>query len=216
MITRCPNSSCKTKMSLNNKIIENPKANVKCPSCNEFFKPFELLTDEQKKEIEERANQPKENTDSPKNEIKFERKPVGWLVVHDEKTHSQTYDLYEGLQVVGKKSQTLQCDIMIEIEDPYLSRNHFTIEARKSGNRVHYLLKDKQSANGTFVETKVMNGFTKQLRRLRDGEEIYIEDGAIIQAGDTKIIFKSQDSVNNKAKASELVKQQEIPKTVIL
>ena len=210
MIIRCPNNTCNTKMSLNIKVIENQKANVKCPSCKQFFKPFEILTEEQKQQIEREANRKKEEP-----EIE-EKKAVGWLVVHDEKTHAQTFDLFDGVQVIGKKSAAKPCDIMIEIDDPYLSRNHFSINVKTAGSRSTFLLKDNQSANGTFVETTLIGNFEKQLRRLREGEEVYIEDGAIIQAGDTKIIFKSTDSSQNKSMAQQAVQSQDIPKTVIL
>ncbi len=223
MIVRCPNTSCNTKMSVKEDSLRVATASVKCPSCKEKFNPFDRLPQTQKDEI---LNRQKEVNNSPSNNKSEEteiyddknkgKQPVGWLVVHDEKTHSQTYDLFEGRQLIGKKNLSRPCDIMLETNDVYMGRNHFIIEVENHGGRYSYSLCDNKSLNGTYVETKVLSDFERQMRRLNQGEEIYIEDGAIIQAGATKIIFKSLKTVNNKEQATQIVTNQKITKTVIL
>lgn len=221
MTIRCPNKDCNTKMALPLNVIQNSQANAKCPSCKQYFKPFDLLPDSEKERLQnnksEKVNNKEEKTHLKNDEkTDFNKKPVGWLVVHDEKTHSQTYDLFEGRQVIGRKSVSRPCEIMIETGDTTMSRNHFSLEVRNHGGRYSYTLKDYGSTNRTYIETKVLSDFEREMRRVREGEEVYIEDGAVIQAGNTKIILKSLKSVNNKEQATQIVSNQKITKTVIL
>lgn len=79
----------------------------------------------------------------------------GWLVVHDEKTFTQTFSLGLGKQVIGRKSETRPCDIMIDCNDPYMSRNHFIIDVvQKPGNIISYSLSDSGSKNRTFINAR--------------------------------------------------------------
>ncbi len=226
MIIRCPNTNCNTKMAVKEEVLRNPDANVKCPSCKERFKPFDRLPQSQKDDIlhqQKTGNPPSSKIADEETDILDDaynknrgKTPVGWLVVHDENTRSQTYNLFEGKQIAGRKSTTRPCDIMIETNDKLMSRNHFVIEIRNHGGRYSYALSDSNSKNKTYVETKVLSDFERQMRRLQPDEELYIEDGAIIQAGQTKIVFKSLETVNNKEQATQIVSNQKITKTVIL
>jgi pSer/pThr/pTyr-binding forkhead associated (FHA) protein len=135
---------------------------------------------------------------------------VGWLVVHDEKTPPQTLPLRLGPQVVGRRSTSRPCDLMIQTGDPYMGRNHFIIEVicNKKGE-LDYLLSDAGSMNHTFINRK-------SLYEVRKGDEYYLQDGDIIQAGETKIIFKSSASVRSSEEASDSVLTIPVGRTVIL
>lgn len=211
MIVRCPNEACNTKMSIKDEVVRNSDANVKCPSCKKMFKPFNNLPQYLKDEI---LNTQK--TDCDDSRPNKRDSALGWLIVHDEKTHTQTYDLYEGVQTIGRKSNSRPCDVMIETADNYMSRNHFIIEVINNRGCFHYVLKDAQATNRTYVEVDVLSEFIKKLRPLNKDEEVYIEDGDIIQAGKTKIILKTPKSVPNREIATQIVTNQDIAKTVIV
>lgn len=211
MIVRCPNENCSTKMSIKDEVVRNQDANVKCPSCKKMFKPFNNLPQSLKDEI---LNTQKK--DCYDNRPDTEKKAVGWLIVHDEKTHTQTYDLHEGKQLIGRKSNSRPCDVMIETSDTYMSRNHFIIEVINNRKCFQYVLKDAQATNRTYVEADVHSGFVKKIRPLSKDEEVYIKDGDIIQAGKTKIILKTPKSVSNREMATQIVTNQDIAKTVIV
>lgn len=141
---------------------------------------------------------------------------VGWLVVHSENAPTQTYDLRLGTQVVGRKSQSRACEIMIETYDNCISRNHFRITVGSQGGAYSYLVEDTQSTNGTYVDTERLQGYERKLKRLSPGEQVYLQDGSIIQAGRTKIILKTYGSAKGAADATRIVSGAPINKTVIL
>lgn len=211
MIVRCPNEACNTKMSIKDEVVRNSDANVKCPSCKKMFKPFNNLPQSLKDEVLKT-----QKTECNDNSVNKQGKALGWLIVHDEKTHTQTYDLYEGVQTIGRKSNSRPCDVMIETTDNYMSRNHFIIEITNNRGCLQYILKDAQATNRTYVEVDVLSEFIKKLRPLNKDEEVYIEDGDIIQAGKTKIILKTPKSVPNREIATQIVTNQDIAKTVIV
>lgn len=211
-------------MSVREEIIQNPTANTKCPSCDEKFKPFECLPKQQQMVLlnrkEKAAVEKEEGTIINEEEgtiiSEAKKQPLGWLLVHDEKTHLQTYDLFEGTQLIGRKSASRPCDVMIETGDRLMSRNHFVVEVKQTTAGVVFYINDHNSLNKTYVETKALKGVVKQLRLLKKGEQAYAEDGDIVQAGETKLILKSGDVVANKTEATKMVASQEISKTVIV
>jgi len=136
---------------------------------------------------------------------------AGWLVVHDEFTAMQTFALKIGKQLIGRKSSSKPCDIMIDTKDNHMSRNHFWIEVQKYGSSApRFILSDNDSTNHTFINTI-------KLMQLRNADAIIITDGDIIQAGVTKIVLKVKDSYTNSAsKATGIVSAQKISKTMLL
>lgn len=218
MTIRCPNKECNTKMNVPDNLLHNPGTNVKCPSCKKMFKPFEVLPKVLRDEILLNKQSIEKET-SKKQEVEQNDTVVGWLVVHDEQTHTQTYELKEGKQLIGRKSQSIPCEIMIETEDRYMHRNHFYITVNKFEGRYNYLIESHESSakgNGTFIDTKRLSKFQRAVKRMNLDEQIYIEDGALIQAGRTKIILKTIRTVANKEDATRIVSQEKITKTVIL
>lgn len=214
MTIRCPRKECNMKMYVGDNVLINPNANVRCPSCKNIFKPFEVLTKVQKNEILAKKIPKPQLAESKYNAQG--RKPVGWLVVHDENTHTQTYELKEGRQLIGRKSPTKPCDIMIETDDTYMSRNHFVLTVKKVGESYSYLIEDFQATNKTFIVTKRISGFKDEVKQLRQNEQIFIEDGTTIQAGHTKIVLKTLKTVSNKKDATRIVSQEKITKTIVL
>lgn len=227
MAVRCPHKDCNTKMYIQDNLLENPLTNIKCPSCKRMFKPFETLSKVQQQGIlAKREQENKTPADNEETEIYGSKKSsdnsevVGWLVVHDENAKSQTYDLHLGRQLVGRVSQQFPSDIMIETTDQYMHREHFYIIVEKNDHgQCSYLVEThsrSSKGNGTFIDTKRLSEFERQLKRLSLGEQIYMEDGALIQAGKTKIFLKTKAAVSNKQDATRIVTQQKYTKTIIL
>lgn len=131
-----------------------------------------------------------------------------WLVVHDEKTKQQTYELKPGKQLIGRKDPNKPCDWMIETMDMYMSRNHFTIEIKeKTKSHFSYILADYKSKNHTHIDQKVLGA----------GDEYYLKDGAVIQAGETKIVFRTRESgANDATEATQIVTAKKYDKTVLI
>lgn len=217
MTIRCPRKECNMKMYVEDSILSNPNANVKCPSCKNMFKPFDTLSKVQQEDIlaKKKPKVSQEIISNPKQNLK-EVEVVGWLVVHDENTHTQTYELKEGKQLIGRKSETLPCDIMIETKDTYMSRNHFILTVKRVGTSYSYLIEDSHATNKTYVDTRRISQFEREMKQLKPNEQIYIEDGALIQAGHTKIVLKTLRTVSNKEDATRIVSQEKITKTIVL
>ncbi|MBS1757036.1 MAG: FHA domain-containing protein [Bacteroidetes bacterium] len=138
--------------------------------------------------------------------------PTAWLIVHDEQAPLQTFEIIAGNYVIGRKSNSKPCDIMVETKDMTMSRNHFIIEAMTGKGFSSYKLSDCKSTNHTFVNTISMQDV------LTIGKEKYsLKDGDVIQAGQTKVEFKIKSSVVNSAlEATKIIAQKGFAKTVLL
>lgn len=143
---------------------------------------------------------------------------LGWLVVHDENAEQQTYPLRIGRQIVGRKSISRPCDIMIETNDPYMGRNHCVLEVKPSrtGSYEYFLsdvkmssgIAEQMSTNGTFVNA--------QPTALRPKDMVYLKDGDTIQMGNTKIVIKTLISAASAHDASRIVQETDYAQTVII
>ena len=51
MDIRCPREECNTKINVAEAVLFNTNVQLKCPSCLRFFKPFDTLSELQKKDI---------------------------------------------------------------------------------------------------------------------------------------------------------------------
>jgi len=95
--------------------------------------------------------------------------------------HIATFTLKEGLNTVGRAVQEHKSSIEV-FGDEYMGRLHFTIEVRKdSFGRVHYILFDNNSTNGTLIKCKA----TKVLKKLEPEDRIKVDKGDQIKAGNT-------------------------------
>lgn len=142
---------------------------------------------------------------------------LGWLIVHDEKTKTQNFNLKKGFNSVGRLSQQSPSDLMIETNDRYMSRPHCTVEVKISKmGVVEYVLQDgaiqpdgswKNSRNGTFL-----NG---QEPALHPSERIYLKDGDTIQLGETKVVLKTFQMSESLQKAYRQVEGTDYTRTIL-
>lgn len=143
---------------------------------------------------------------------------MGWLVVHDENAVPQTHPLHIGRQIVGRKSVSRPCDIMIDTDDPYMGRNHCIVEVKPSRSGGYdFFLSDvtmtsgspeRMSTNGTFV-----NAYPTALR---PKDMVYLNDGDTIQMGKTKVVIKTHIAATNGQDASRIVQETDYSPTVII
>ena len=199
MIVVCKH--CEAKIKVADSAFDGRIPTIICPICKKQFKPendIVLKTEKQTPTMVERVHIFEENMSE-----------VGWLVVHDENTSQQTLSLKAGKQVVGRISEIRekQADLMIETDDDYMSRQHFMInvESAASGGYDYYLSIYK-NLNNTLVNAKILN----------KGDECILRDGDVIQAGITKIVFKTSQKVKSRKEATQIVTSQPRAKTVVV
>ena len=230
MTIRCPNKACNLKMSIHDAVIANPNSTTKCPSCKKIFNAHQLYYKDKDLTADfDGKNNPKNEVDSksasnqnaiaPKTKVMpTENKQVAkaWLIVHDEQAAPQTYDLIVGMNRCGKEPNGNGNKVLIKSNDPYMSRQHFEIEVVEGNGRYSFVLKDTKSTNRTHIDTKVLSDFERHIRPLANGEEIYIEDGALIQAGLTKIYFKVASNLISRDVVATKIQNQKYTKTVII
>lgn len=212
MIVKCPYCTKEATVPAATLRVGNPT--LTCTGCNGKFKAKEEKKTEKKddKTVHQNTSEKVKGEtqfvggSSQKSKEYFSADP-GWLIIHDENTTQQTFTLKEGKQVVGRKSESKPCDIMVKTEDLYMSRNHFNIEVNKFVNGMYgYSISDCNATNHTFVN----------LKQLRGGDELYLKDGDTIQAGETKIVFKSNVEAKDSHQATQLVVGKDFNKTVLI
>jgi pSer/pThr/pTyr-binding forkhead associated (FHA) protein len=137
-------------------------------------------------------------------------KDCGWLVVHDENAHSQIFPLKVGINIVGRKSPSKPCEVMIDTQDSFMSRNHCQVEVLQRGNGYLYVIKDLGSQNGVFINAD-------RNSRLKKDDEVYLQNGDTVQIGRTKVVLKvPTHRTPNKESAHTQVVNSDFSKTVIL
>jgi predicted Zn finger-like uncharacterized protein len=146
---------------------------------------------------------------------------LGWIIVHDEKTASQSFDLVMGINVIGRKADK-PAHILIATEDGHMSRRHCVIEVTQMPNdEITYLLYDvakidrNPSLNGTFINVNRKLNNTKLPNGQFHCDEVYLRDGDTIQIGETKVVLKTPLSASSKQEAQKTVIQEPYNKTVI-
>jgi hypothetical protein len=215
----CGNPACRAGLTVRVKVPTQAKE-VKCPKCG-YLNPLPLgLSAPQKpagdEETEIREKDKEETWVLPGSKPELPE-ILGWLIVHDEKTSAQTFNLKKGPNTVGRISQKSPSDLMIQTEDRYMSRPHCTIEVKinKMG-QVEYVLQDgarqadgtrKNSQNGTFL-----NG---QEPALHPSEQIYLKDGDTVQIGETKVVLKTFQMSESLQKAHRQVQDSDYTRTII-
>lgn len=103
----------------------------------------------------------------------------GKLIVHTISAGRTELALVVGINTVGRLSESSRSTIKVDVNDAYMSRNHFMIEVILKNNQVFHVLSDNDSKGGT-----VMNE-----RLLARGESVRLNNGDKILAGDTVFIF---------------------------
>jgi FHA domain len=117
----------------------------------------------------------------------------GWLFVHDENTISQSFNLKQGRNMIGRKS-AFPADIAIETKDEHMSRRHCVIEVTENANRgFAFKLSDYNALNGTFINGRIQ-------KKLEAEDIILLNDGDTLQLGLTKIVFRINTNMFSKEK----------------
>jgi len=138
---------------------------------------------------------------------------AGWLVVHTENKLPVTYELFVGMNIIGRPDGPHHVDVRVE-DDKYVSRTHCTIEVKKDFvHRFIYILHDginkqRRSTNGTYI-----NGLED---KLTEGACVYLKDGDTVQVGETKMAFKNAYHSINYEEAVSSVMNTDYTKTVVL
>ncbi len=135
----------------------------------------------------------------------------GWLVVHDERTRTQSYTLLPGKNMIGRGDSAIKQErfFRIQTKDSFMAQVHFSISAcmTQQGNWT-FLIADESATNSIVLNAD-------RNKKVPQGIKHPIIDGDVIQAGRTKIVFKSSQSVENKEEAEEKVKSSAFLKTII-
>ena len=95
------------------------------------------------------------------------------LVVGDDATPEQIFPLYEGIAVIGRKSNASGATIGIITTDKSMSREHIRIEVKKDpkGGYKHYL-SDNNSKNHTLYNSNYLENV--EVVVLKNNDEIII------------------------------------------
>lgn len=194
MIVTCP--SCSARLRFNEKALSPQNPTIKCVRCQTSIhvelpaEPAPAMEDHTL--VDKPIYQPTE---------------VGWIIVHDEYTQTQTLPLQLGRQTIGRASISKPCEVMIQSQDRYMSRLHLVIEVikTKEGAYKYWLSEHPDCTNPTFVNTYP----------LKRGTTLEILDGATLQLGKTKVVLKTIAVVGNARKATDTVVHSEYLKTVL-
>lgn len=122
----------------------------------------------------------------PKSEAaeKEEKPIVGWLIVHTENKKAEMFNLYEGINYIGRKKRDDKANNFLIEDDPFVSRTHAFIKCKEADGKLHYVLYDgdgnKPSANGVFL-----NG-----NDVRIHQYCSLKENDTVQIGTTKLVFK--------------------------
>lgn len=123
----------------------------------------------------------------PEAEKVVEQNPiVAWLIVHTENKKAKTYDLYEGINYIGRKKADDKANNILIEDDPFVSRTHAFIKCKESGGKFRFMLYDgdghKPSVNGVFL-----NGDD-----VRINQHSLLKENDTVQVGTTKLVFKEK------------------------
>lgn len=167
---RCPN--CNVGLKVDEGKLPPGITSFKCPKCK-YSIPVSLLY---------AAGSGDENP-SPETElIQPVKKSTGRLtILPDRNNPEQTFPLYEGIAVIGRKSTSpSQATICIQTSDRSMSREHIRIEVKKdakSGYK-HYL-SDNNSKNHTLYNSNYLG----------EGEVVVLNNNDEIIIGQTVLRF---------------------------
>jgi len=188
-------------LKYNPNILNPEKPLLKCPKCKAVNK-VSLSQNNKKSDDnldEKTIYKPVGNTNE-----------VGWIVVHDEHTPTQTYPLRLGKNTIGRKSVSKPCDVMIETQDRYMSRQHCVIEVvQNRRGQYDYVIYNINTSNGTFINASVD-------KKLLDQDEIYLKDGHTIKMGHTKVVLKTKEMTLNINEAQNTVVNMNYSKTIFI
>lgn len=142
---------------------------------------------------------------SNQNHIQTQSHIVGWLICHTENMPIKEFELYDGLNYIGRKSQGYAQEIIIN--DDYVSRLHGVIEIINNEFILYDIgmLQSQFSKNGIFV-----NGHSKKIQA-----KVKLNSNDTIQIGMTKLILKINNTISIQDHIKE-VENLDYVKTVVI
>lgn len=112
------------------------------------------------------------------------KEPVALLIVHTEGRRHESFDLYEGVNYIGRKKKDDGAASIVLDDDPFVSRTHAFVKAKYVHGDLQAALYDgdgsKPSANGVFL-----NGSEKRING-----HCSLAENDTVQIGMTKLVFK--------------------------
>ena len=171
---KCP--YCQTRLKLPISGNETEK-NYICPKCNKGIKVKikQPATPPPSKPID-KTMLPGDIGKEDKTQLPEKRSTPGCLVCN-----GKTYPLKEGINTVGRKSESRPATIMLEVDDRYMSREHVMVTVAKKGNGFDVAIKNHRNMNETYVGDSL----------LKDGEEVLLSDGSTIKMGNTVVTYRT-------------------------
>lgn len=145
-------------------------SSFKCPKCKQPI-PVSSLSLDQKQVEEESETVLVQSVKTSAGRI---------VVIANTETAEQVFPLYEGVTIIGRKSNVSQAVIGIATTDKSMSREHIRIEIRKDakGGYKHYL-SDNNSKNHTLYNSNY----------LEEGEVVVLNNNDEIVIGRTVLRF---------------------------
>ncbi|NTS43873.1 FHA domain-containing protein [Flavisolibacter sp. BT320] len=109
---------------------------------------------------------------------------VGWLIVHTENRKTETFSLFEGINFIGRKKKEEDANWIVLSDDPFVSRTHAFIKAKRNNEHLQFVLYDgdgsKPSVNGIYLNGK----------ETRINQFCSLQENDTIQIGSTKLVFR--------------------------
>lgn len=95
--------------------------------------------------------------------------------------NGREYNLEIGDNIVGRKAHTSSATIQLDVNDPYMSRQHVLIRVlRQADGSLRTFISNAKAMNGTMIDGVPIN----------DKDMIVLQAGAKIKMGDTIVVFK--------------------------
>jgi len=167
-------------------------------------------------DLDIRLELPKKEVKKKENKVedKTGKIAVAWLILHTENQEPIYFDLFEGLNIIGRGEPKRPADVEIQ-NDQHVSRFHAHIKISQTPQKLFlYAIYDglahplKPSLNGVYV-----NG---NKERLKMNDAYYLKDGDTIQIGLTKLVFKSREMTGNIEEAFTQVVETEYTQTITI
>lgn len=93
------------------------------------------------------------------------------------------YTLQTGRNIVGRKSTQKPADIMLDVDDQYMSRQHIAVTITRLANgTIRAIVQNYRNTNQTHVAGQP----------LAAGEEVILNHGTTIKMGDTEIVYRQK------------------------
>ena len=133
---------------------------------------------------------------------------LGWLIIHTENRSVNTFNLYPGINYLGRKKRADDANYIIVEDDPFISRTHAFIKCRNVNDHYEFKLYDgdgsKPSVNGVYL-----NGNEKRINK-----SCLLHEDDTIQIGNTKLMFRKNKDTSSESQEIEAVLKTDYIKTI--